>query len=82
MPAVISSTTRSSVAPASAELLRALPQKPPGDHLRIIAVTALFPFRELLGHVTFSWVLYAAIVTLAILNVAPFRMPKLVGFWY
>ena len=48
----------------------------------IIVVTALFPFRELFGHVTFSWVLYAAIVTLAILNVAPFRMPKLVGVWY
>ena len=48
----------------------------------IIIVTALFPFRELLGHVTFSWVLYVAVVTLAILNVAPFRMPKLVGGWY
>ena len=48
----------------------------------IVVVTALFPFRELLGHVAFSWVLYAAIVTLAILNVAPFRMPKLVGGWY
>ena len=48
----------------------------------IIVVTALFPFRELLGHITFSWVLYAAVVTLAILNVAPFRMPKLVGGWY
>ena len=48
----------------------------------IMVVTALFPFRELLGHITFSWVLYAAIVTLAILKVAPFRMPKLVGVWY
>jgi phosphatidylserine synthase len=48
----------------------------------IIVVTALFPFRELLGHVTFSWVLYVAVVTLAILNVAPFRMPKLIGGWY
>jgi len=48
----------------------------------IIVVTALFPFRELLGHITFSWVLYVAVVTLAILNVAPFRMPKLVGGWY
>jgi CDP-diacylglycerol--serine O-phosphatidyltransferase len=48
----------------------------------IIVVTALLPFRELFGHVTFSWVLYAAIVSLAILNVAPFRMPKLVGVWY
>ncbi len=48
----------------------------------IVVVTALFPFRELLGHVAFSWVLFAAIVTLAILNVAPFRMPKLVGGWY
>ncbi len=48
----------------------------------IIVVTALFPFRELMGHVTFSWVLYVAVVTLAILNVAPFRMPKLGGGWY
>ncbi len=48
----------------------------------IIVVTALFPFRELLGHDAFSWVLYVAVITLAILNVAPFRMPKLVGGWY
>ena len=48
----------------------------------IIVVTALFPFRELLGHDTFSGVLYIAVITLAILNVAPFRMPKLVGGWY
>ena len=47
----------------------------------VIVVTALFPVRELLGHVTFSWTLYAAVVTLAILNVAPFRMPKLEGVW-
>jgi CDP-diacylglycerol--serine O-phosphatidyltransferase len=48
----------------------------------IIVVTALFPFRELLGDVTFSWALYVTVVALAILNVAPFRMPKLVGGWY
>ena len=48
----------------------------------IIVVTAVFPFRELLGHVAFSWVLYLTVVILAILNVAPFRMPKLVGGWY
>ena len=48
----------------------------------IFVVTALFPFRELLGHDMFSWVLYVAVITLAILNVAPFRMPKLVGGWY
>jgi hypothetical protein len=45
-------------------------------------VTALLPFREVLGDVTFPWVLYVAVVTLAILNVTPFRMPKLVGGWY
>jgi len=48
----------------------------------IIVVTALFPLRELLGHNAFPWVLYCAIVTLAILNVSPFRMPRLVGGWY
>jgi len=48
----------------------------------IIVVTALFPCRELFGHVAFSWVLFVAIVTLAVLNVSPFRMPKLVGGWY
>ena len=48
----------------------------------IIVVTALFPLRELLGHTAFPWVLYGAIVTLAILNVSPFRMPRLVGGWY
>ena len=47
----------------------------------IIVVTALLPFRELFGNVTFPLVLYATVVALAILNVAPFRMPKLVGGW-
>jgi CDP-diacylglycerol--serine O-phosphatidyltransferase len=50
--------------------------------MNIVVVTALFPFRQVLGHDAFSWVLFAAIVTLAILNLAPFRMPKLVGGWY
>ena len=39
-------------------------------------------FRRLIGHVAFSWILNGVIVTLAILNVSPFRMPKLGGGWY
>jgi phosphatidylserine synthase len=48
----------------------------------IIAVTALFPLIEVLGQATFSWLLYGVIVLLAILNVAPFRMPKPRIGWY
>ncbi len=48
----------------------------------LIVVTALFPFRELLGHAAFSGTLYCAIVALALLGVLPFRMPKLTGRWY
>ncbi|MBL4686616.1 MAG: CDP-alcohol phosphatidyltransferase family protein [Nannocystaceae bacterium] len=42
----------------------------------IIAVTALFVFRDTIGPGSFPAVLYALIVTLAILNVSPFRVPK------
>jgi phosphatidylserine synthase len=48
----------------------------------IIVVTALFPLRDALGPSNFSSLLYVAVVTLAVLNVAPFRMPKLEGRWY
>lgn len=41
-----------------------------------IVVTALFAFRDILGTAIFPWSLYASIVILAVLNIAPFRMPK------
>jgi CDP-diacylglycerol--serine O-phosphatidyltransferase len=47
----------------------------------IIVVTALFAFRETLGHTTFPWLLYTAVVILAVLNVASFRMPKAGERW-
>jgi CDP-diacylglycerol--serine O-phosphatidyltransferase len=47
----------------------------------IIVVTALFAFRESLGHTTFPWLLYIAVVILAVLNVASFRMPKAGERW-
>ena len=48
----------------------------------IIVVTALFAVREPVGHVAFPWLLYAAVIVLAMLNVAPFRMPKPTRTWY
>jgi CDP-diacylglycerol--serine O-phosphatidyltransferase len=42
----------------------------------IIVVTALYPFRDLVGHGVFPWVLYATVVALAFANVASFRTPK------
>jgi CDP-diacylglycerol--serine O-phosphatidyltransferase len=48
----------------------------------IIAVTALFAFREAIGPGLFPGLLYAMVVTLAVLNLAPFRVPKPTTAWY
>jgi CDP-diacylglycerol--serine O-phosphatidyltransferase len=42
----------------------------------IIAVTGLFAFRDAIDPGSFPAVFYALVVTLAVLNVAPFRVPK------
>ena len=48
----------------------------------IVVVTAVFALHSSLSGETFSWLLYAVVVVLAVMNVAPFRSPKLVGGWY
>ena len=42
----------------------------------IVVVTALLAFREPIGSAAFPLVLYAGVLVVAFLNVAPFRMPK------
>ena len=42
----------------------------------------MFALHSSLSGETFSWLLYAVVVVLAVMNVAPFRSPKLVGGWY
>lgn len=46
-----------------------------------IVVTGVFLLEGPLSHDAFATLLYAVIVTLAFLHVAPFRMHKLAGFW-
>lgn len=48
----------------------------------IIVVTAVFAFRDIAGHAVFPWILYGTVLSLAALNLGPFRSPKLVGNWY
>lgn len=47
-----------------------------------ILLVALFALQPILGSVTFAWVLYATLMGLAALNIAPIRTPKLAGNWY
>ena len=47
-----------------------------------IVVPLVFLLDGLLSRSAFAAVLYTTIVALAILNVAPFRMPKLGGRWH
>ncbi len=42
----------------------------------------LFLFESLVAPPVFSGILYGTIILLAVLNVSPFRMPKMVGIWY
>ncbi|MEE9384667.1 MAG: CDP-alcohol phosphatidyltransferase family protein [Nannocystaceae bacterium] len=48
----------------------------------IVVVTGLLALRGAIPFELFPWVLYVGVVTLAILNVAPFRMPKPTLRWY
>ena len=47
-----------------------------------IVLALLFAFETFIDHSVFSWVLYALLVVLAALNVAPIKTPKLTGRWY
>ena len=53
----------------------------PIDH-NVILVALVFLLEGLVGRTAFAIVLYVAIVMLAVLNVMPFRMPKVGGRWY
>lgn len=48
----------------------------------IIAITALFAVRDVVGAELFPGLCYLVVVVLAGLNVAPFRMPKPTRAWY
>ena len=47
-----------------------------------LVVAALFVFEGVSNHNAFAVVLYGVVVVLAILHIAPFRMTKMVGYWY
>ncbi len=47
-----------------------------------LVVAGLFLFERVSSHNAFAVVLYGVMVVLAILHVAPFRMTKMVGYWY
>lgn len=53
----------------------------PIDH-NIILLSMVFLLEGQIGGTAFATVLYVATVLIAILSIAPFRMPKLVGYWY
>jgi CDP-diacylglycerol--serine O-phosphatidyltransferase len=53
----------------------------PIDH-NVIVLALVFLLEGQIEQITFAIVLYTAIVMLAILNVTPFRMPKVAGLWY
>ncbi len=48
----------------------------------VIILVALFAFRPLLGSSAFLMVLFALLMVLAALNVAPIKTPKFGGNWY
>jgi CDP-diacylglycerol--serine O-phosphatidyltransferase len=47
-----------------------------------LVVAALFLFERMFTHNVFAAMLYGVMVILAILHIAPFRMTKMVGYWY
>jgi len=53
----------------------------PIDH-NVIVLALVFLLEGQIGRPAFAIVLYTAIVMLAVLNVMPFRMPKVGGRWY
>jgi len=53
----------------------------PIDH-NIILLSMVFLLEGQIGGPEFAIVLYVATVLIAMLSITPFRMPKLVGYWY
>ena len=53
----------------------------PIDH-NVILLALVFLLEGQMARADFAILLYAAIVMLAVLNVMPFRMPKVGGRWY
>ncbi len=53
----------------------------PIDH-NVILLSVVFMLEGQIGGTEFAIVLYIATVLIAILSIAPFRMPKLAGHWY
>ena len=53
----------------------------PIDH-NVLFLALVFLLEGQIGETAFALVLYTAIVMLAVLNVMPFRMPKVGGCWY
>ena len=47
-----------------------------------LLVALLFLFERVANHDLFAVVLYGVMVVLSVLHVAPFRMTKMVGYWY
>lgn len=47
-----------------------------------LLVTFVFLFEGFVDQGVFQGILYGAVILLAVLNVSPFQMPKLVGVWY
>lgn len=47
-----------------------------------LLLTFAFLFEGLVAKGVFQWILYGSVVVLAILNVSPIRVSKMVGVWY
>ena len=48
----------------------------------VILLSMVFLLEGQIGGAEFAILLYVATVLIAILSITPFRMPKLVGYWY
>jgi len=48
----------------------------------VLVLALVFLFEGLVGRDTFAIILYATLMALAAMNVAPVRTPKLTGGWY
>jgi phosphatidylserine synthase len=53
----------------------------PIDH-NVILLSMVFLLEGQIGGAEFAILLYVATVLIAILSITPFRMPKLIGYWY
>ena len=48
----------------------------------VVILAFVFLFEGLVGHTVFAIIVYALLIALAALNVAPIRTPKFSGRWY